>query len=305
MYPYLRTITFIAVLSVTQFVWAQDDKITQEKENLLEQIERLKQEIEIRELEMQRDELMRSKPPSRRTIEMKNGISEQNAEYMMQSLMMRQSQGVQIIGGNEDLSMIEIMGPEEFLDEAEEMIKKFDVPTPSTAEFFFYLIRASDEKKESKFPKNIQNVIEQLDKNFAFENYNTMDVSMIRMGTQSPGTIEGNLNQSGSDFKNGKYGIRLSAIKFKNAIGEPKIEISEFSFSFTAEAVTGTGRIDVPDTNPNSGFTARLPTTSEKINAELSTNFSIKSGQSIVLGKLNAEGTSDGFFVVVTANILN
>jgi hypothetical protein len=299
---FIQTTIFMMAFSVVQLSWAQDKEIKENKEDLLEQIERLRNEIELRELEMQRDELLRAKPPARRMIELQNPLSEQNGTYLMQSLMMRQPQGIQIVGGSEDLSMIEIMGPEELLDEAEEMIRRYDVPTPNSAELFFYLIRASKMSDENEFPEKIQNVIAELQKTFTYKSYTVMDVSMLRMGKDSDGKLNGNLDSTGERIEEGSYAIYVSPIRFRHLQNNPIIDISQFQFSFEGITMRPT---EVKSDKWIDGHPRTKQLVAKPIQAELSTSFSIRGGQSIVLGKLNAEGNSDAFFVVVTANILD
>jgi len=163
-----------------------------------------------------------------------------------------------------------------------------------------YLIVATNQDvDDSKLPASLDSVIKQLRASLPFKNYRLaatlvnrvknegrLDLRWIGGPFAAPTGAASSVNPSFSEFKVGS--VKL----LRNAEGQPMVQMTRFSFGARIPIQTGTALA--------ASGTAGAPIINYE-NTGLNTDISMREGEPVVVGTLNAGPSGDAIILVVSA----
>jgi hypothetical protein len=177
------------------------------------------------------------------------------------------------------------------MSEAEEIIKRFDVPPPAVKniDVTIYLMSALAQPAGGPIPAELESVVKQLKSTFSYKGYQLIDTEVIRVRAGQGGEV-GGVVIDGPALE----GYRtISQVKFKSA-------------SVSTDEKGRTVRIDSLKVG------LKIPTVFitagqrqfQYIDTGMSTDVDVREGQKVVVGKANMDGSDRASIVVLMAKVV-
>ncbi|MBV9158069.1 MAG: hypothetical protein JO097_17520 [Acidobacteriaceae bacterium] len=189
-----------------------------------------------------------------------------------------------VIVGDNGLKAIVLKGQSTDISSAEQAVKELDTPPPSGSgkniEVTVYVVGATaNSESRATAPREIEPVIKQLQGIFPYGSYQLLDTMQIRSGEGRQASTRGIMKSfaTGSTSGSKTYSIVYNTDADSQENGQRAIRFQRFQFY----------------TNEN-----------DKDQVGFDTDFDVREGQKVVVGKTNVNAGDSALFVVLTARIL-
>jgi hypothetical protein len=189
-----------------------------------------------------------------------------------------------------ELKVLALRGRARAINEAETLLKRFDVPAEEhrvrQIEVTIYLIEASSESSpDQPVPAALKSALDQLRTAFGYKGYRLMDTILLQGRERSDLNLSGLLPMEAT--KSSDKTFYTASYKNINYVESQKsVEITHFHFNI---------RIPLPGTG--------LAAQTSYGDSGIETDLTIKDGQKLVLGKLARDQTERGVFLVLTTKV--
>jgi hypothetical protein len=170
----------------------------------------------------------------------------------------------------------------------EEILKRIDV-APSNVELVFHLLSGSKATgKPNDLPPSLAGVVKEMKSLFGFQTVTLIDTIALRVQEGRDSEANGLLPTTMEDKTGPKanYNLSVKQVVVSGPKGSRQLRIGGVRFS---------GRIPMTDARGNTQFADN----------GLSTGLDLKEGQHIVIGKVGLDSSSNPFFLVVSAKVVD
>jgi hypothetical protein len=174
------------------------------------------------------------------------------------------------------------------LSEAEQIIKRFDVPPPPVPniDVTIYLMSAIGTPSASALPPELEPVVKQLKNTFSYKGYQLLDTEVIRVRAGQGGEVSGVVNGAPSVGPN----KTISQAKFRSA----SVSTDEKGRAIRIDGLKVGLRIPVLSSEKQYLY----------LDTGINTDVDIREGQKVVVGKANMDGSDRASIVVLTAKVV-
>ncbi len=183
--------------------------------------------------------------------------------------------------------LIVFQGDRLLVESMEEILKRIDVPSTNVELTFDLLGGSKIAGKVAELPQSLAGVSKEMKSLFGFQTVTLIDT--ISMRVQEGKDVEASgLLPAMTDDKSGpkaNYQLRVRQIVVNGTKGNRQLRIGDVRFG---------GRIPMLDAKGNLQFTE----------TGLNTGLDIKEGQHVVIGKVGLDSSSNPFFLVVSAKVV-
>ncbi len=180
------------------------------------------------------------------------------------------------------------------MSEAEEIIKRFDVPQPAVQniDVTIYLMSALGQPAASAVPAELESVVKQLKSTFSYKGYQLIDTEVIRVRAGLGGEVSGVVMEGPSVGGN----RIISQVRFRSA----SISIDEKGRAIRIDSLKV--GLKIPIVSPSPDLTGQKQY--QYIDTGMSTDVDIREGQKVVVGKANMDGSDRASIVVLMAKVV-
>lgn len=230
-------------------------------------------------------------PQTHKFVELKHLTADQDRLQRVTQLV-QQLTGVNVLR-DPKLNVMAVRGTHTAVQEAEAMLKRFDVPAAAAADepgeqqiqFTIFLVEAAQaaSTEPQQLPAALKSVVEQLRSTFAYKDYRLLDTLLMngKSGARNL-SLNGILPAQQNTPHDITYDLQLTNPNYFPA--SSSVMVDELRFSLRLPVTQASGQFQFVDTG-------------------IRTKLTLKEGQKLVLGKLNKDRAERTIFVVVTAKI--
>jgi hypothetical protein len=174
---------------------------------------------------------------------------------------------------------------------AEELIHRMDVPPKpaKTVEMTFYIVEASLTPANGKLPAELDPVIKQMKKEFAYQGFHLIDTAILRGREGSNGVVDGVFGKEDARLTPQRnYQIKYSRLTLRDDAKPVAVSLSNLHFA---------ARLPVRTSKPNDTLTWTYT------EVGVTTDVDVKEGQKVVVGKVRFDESENALLLVVTARV--
>src|SRR5260370_4435912 len=167
------------------------------------------------------------------------------------------------------------------MSEAEEIIKRFDVPPPAVhnIDVTIYLMSALGQPAGGAVPAELESVVKQLKSTFSYKGYQLIDTEVIRVRAGQGGEVSGGVMEGPSIDGN----RTISQVRFRSA----SVSTDEKGRAIRIDSLKVGLKIPIV----SSGSAATGQKQYQYLDTGMSTDVDVREGQKVVVGKANMDGS--------------
>lgn len=185
--------------------------------------------------------------------------------------------------------LIVFQGDRLLVESMEEILKRIDVPSVNVELTFELLLGSKVGGKASELPQSLAGVVKEMKGLFGFKVVNLVDTIILRTQEGKESDAAGYLQTvyAADESKGGKafYDLRVRRTVVNGSKGDRLLRIDDLHFG---------GRFPISNNNGEMKFTT----------TGINTGLDIREGQRIVVGKVDLDQSSNPFFLVVSAKVI-
>lgn len=197
------------------------------------------------------------------------------------------------INASDTLGIITLSGSEDLVSGVEATLKALDVPSsaptsPTTAPTHSVVISVHflgiDSDHDRPIPPGLEDVVIELRRHFPYASYQLLETFSVRDTTGSKSEISGMLPTSGEHVSRYSFDVHVRGLQ--NEQGRRLIRLDDLWVRLRIPVPTSNGQFNYEDVGIN-------------------TNVMVPEGKFVVIGKAGSAGATEGFFVVLKADVVD
>jgi hypothetical protein len=200
---------------------------------------------------------------------------------------------------NRDLKVLTIYCRQESLAAIEEVIKRFDVPSPlpKNIELTAYMLVGSDQAAGAKTPPELDGVIKQLKAAFTYQGFSLMDTLVVRCRDGKSGQVNGVAPSKQTEDQRTLYTFEFESVRLIPESSGKVIRFDRLKFRAKIPILQGSYHLQQEGSKEYKNYSY--------IDAGISSDVDLREGQKVVVGKAGVDGSNNAIFLVLSAKVMD